>query len=314
MRDKTTYKDVILVSGKTITPEMEIEPEKLEVLLPEAKKHKEDFMRILLKTKFEKHSLNIYQELQQIKWGNTEALNESIRKSKLNILQYSLDTASLLYVLKTAKNGVYVSSPKSKCLLPSDIKRDLEVKTEKEYKRLDLDLEPMTYEEAKEILSNAFSYPEFDEDGPVGTTAWIMGKYGLVGDDEFTDWCYLGEPDGDLIEEYAEENFTPCNEITPEQIKKTITELEEQIDKATKSGRPIANIKSYAGLLTFIKYGLENKLNEFKIVYDCLDFCGYFSDEQKKNETAKQKDYIKSLFRHCKGYKLNNIQRDNLPF
>jgi len=309
-------KDTIIVDNISILPNMEIEPEELEVLLPKAKEYEEGFLRILLKTKFEKDATNLYHEIQRIKFGNTRAINEEIRARRLGKLQNMLDVANLLYVLKTDKNGIYISSAKSKCLLSTDIKKDLEHKIEKTYRALGLDLEPMSYEEAEDILTCAFFSPQFDEDGPVGATSWIMDKYGFVGD-EFTEYCYLGSPDEDLIEEYAEEHLTPCDTITPEQVKTQITELEELISKETKKGRPITNVRSYAAVLIFIKYGLENKFNEFKIVYDCLDYCGFISDEHKSSlieQTNKQKDYIRSLFKRCKNYKLHTKEEDNLPF
>lgn len=309
-------KDTIIIDNISISPDMEIEPEKLEVLLPKAKEYEEGFLRILLKTKFEKDASSIFHEIQKIKFGNTRAINEEIRERRLGDLQNMLDIANLLYVLKTDKNGIYISSAKSKCLLSTDIKKDLEDKIEKTYRTLGLDLEPMSYEEAEDILTCEFYNPQFDEEGPVGATSWIMDKCGLASDDEFTEYCYLGEPYEDLIKEYAEEHFTPCNEITPEQIKKQITELEELKNKNQKKGRPFENVKSYAVLLTFIKYGLKGEFNEFKIVYDCLVYCGLISDENKialAEQPKKQKDYIRSLYRRCTKYRLNTTE-DHLPF
>lgn len=107
----------------TIAPEQEIEPEDLEFLNSKAKQHKNDFLRILLKTEFESYSESIYQDLVLVKYGNTKSLSESARKSRLDYLQKELDIANSLMILKADTNGVDISNAKQKYKLPFFYKR-----------------------------------------------------------------------------------------------------------------------------------------------------------------------------------------------
>ena len=78
----------------------------------------------------------------------------------------------------------------------------------------------MLYEEAKDILNTAFSYPEYDYsvEEVTGTTKWICDNYG-VSFSEFMDHFYKSTPPDNVIETFAEENLTVCENITLEQIQ-----------------------------------------------------------------------------------------------
>ena len=155
-------REVIKVSEVKITPEMEIEPEYLEVSIPKAEKHKKDFLRILLKTEFEDNAEHIYQSLCRIKLANIEILSESIRKDNLNRCQDELNIAQLLFLLKTDTQKVFLKNSRLECELPNSIIKEIENKTENRYISMGLNLVPMTYEEAEDELSTAFAFPEYD--------------------------------------------------------------------------------------------------------------------------------------------------------
>lgn len=185
-------------------------------------------------------------------------MSESARKSRLDYLQKELDIANSLMILKADTNGVDISNAKQKYKLPSFIKDQIEAEVEKLYRLYGLDLIPISYEEAEEILTTAFSYPEYDySTGEVeGTTRWICDNYG-ISFSEFMEYCYGDTPSDDIVETFAEENLTKCKNITLEQIQTVISELQEGVKKYNKKGRPIKNIQSYAALLVFEKYGLQ---------------------------------------------------------
>ena len=240
IRQETIEKEIIQVSDIKITPEMEIEPECLEYLIPKSQEHKDGFFRILLKTAFENDAERIYQGLGRIKYSDIQVLSEDIRKDNLRYLQNQLDIAKLLFILKTGTNGIYMKNVKYECLLPSPIQNEFEERIEEKYKSMGLDLIPMTYEEAEDKLSAAFAFPEYDSEGATGATRWLCEYFNLTLE-EFLYYCHDDSPTDDMIEAYSEENFIPCEEITPLQIKNTMNELQDGIKKYSRKGRAQKN-------------------------------------------------------------------------
>lgn len=320
LKDIHTQKreDILRVEKITIPTEQKTEPKNLKFLNFMSEDHKNDFLRILLKTEFESYSENIYQDLAIVKYGNAESLSESARKNCLDSLQKKLDIANSLMILKADTNGINISNAKQKYKLPSFIKDQIEAEVEKLYRLYGLDLVPMLYEEAKDILNTAFSYPEYDYsvEEVTGTTKWICDNYG-VSFSEFMDHFYKSTPPDDVIETFAEENLTICENITLEQIQTVINDLQEGIKRYNKKGRPIKNIQSHAALLVLEKYGLQATNKQLKTAYECLEYWGFIEDEVKKGWTNicnkyPEIQYVKALFKESKKYKL--IFAKPLPF
>lgn len=304
IRQEPIKKEIIQVSDIKITPEMEVEPECLEYLIPKSQEHKDSFFRILLKTAFENDAERIYQGLGRIKYSDIQVLSESIRKNKLRYFQNRLDIAKLLFVLKTETNGIYMKNVKYECLLPSPIQNELEEKIEEKYKNMELDLIPMTYEEAEDKLSAAFAFPEYDSEG---ATEWLCEYLNLTLD-EFLYYCRDDSPTDDMIEAYSEENFIPCEEITPLQIKNTINELQDGIRKYSRKGRPQKNERIYAALSIFVDCGFKATNKQFKTIYECLDYFGFIDNDVKKGWNKSQKypeiQYVKSIYTQSRKFKV----------
>ena len=303
-REKNEYgtKEIIRVSEVKIISEIE----------------KENFFRILLKTKFEDNKEGIYQSLSRIKYANVELLSEPVRKRNLEYSKKCLEISELLLVLKTDTNGIVISSAMQKCKLPENLKKKMEKEVEAQYRNYELDLEPMPYEEAEDILTAAFSFPEYDEEGPTGATAWLCYQYDVTLG-EFIEYCYGDTPTDEDIESFAEDNLIPCEQITLEQIQKNIKLYRKKVSEYSKKGRPIKNPKLNAAVLMFADYGLECSNEEFRTIYECLDYFELIDDDLKRDWAKKEKDikysgmqYIKSVFGRSKRMKLD--MPDPLPF
>ena len=299
-------RDIIKVSEVEITPEMEIEPEDLEVLTSEAEKHKKDFLRILLKTEFENNAEQIYQYLCRIKYANIEILSETIRKQNLDRCQDELKTAQLLFLLKTETKKVSLKGGRLECELLNSIKNKIENEIEKLYISMGLNLVPMPYEEAEDILRAGISHPDFDfTDGATGATAWLCNYYGVT----YNELIYAGEEEltEDAIENYAGEHLIDT-EITPEQIKNTIDESLDEIKLYSRKGRPKKNERLYAALSVFADIIPLSKNKQFKIVYECLDYFNLIDVDIKKlwNSSSKYPEiqYLKASYKQSKKYRI----------
>lgn len=310
MKQKSAYipkdeKEALQVTGIEITRNMELEPEDLEVLIPNSKKHKEDFYRILLKSPFENNTEMIYEWMVLIKYGSVESVEELRRKKAISYFKDRLDISKALLVYKTDTNGIKVSSATQNCILSTSLKDKMESELEKQYKSYLLDYEPMKYEDGKEELELAMSNPQFDEDGPTGATAWIFDKFGLCYEDFYISNFHV-ENCSDVIEEYISDQEVKSEVVTTTQIQTKIRELENGIKANKTKGAPTKNKKLHAALIIFNECGCQSKNPHLKFVYECFDFFGFIEDSVKEGWTNKYSEiqYMKSIFKESQKYKL----------
>lgn len=91
--------------------------------------HQEEFNRILMKTRFEMLAKDFYGYLSYIKCGN--AINTD--KSTKEEVEEQLNIAELLYMLKTSKEDIIISSSINKCKLPTKYTTELVKSLEDEF-------------------------------------------------------------------------------------------------------------------------------------------------------------------------------------
>lgn len=305
-------KDTILVSGDIGRPDLEMSPEKFYEFQKKKEKHRNDFIRILIKSPFEEYTEKIYQELLQIKYGNVEFVEESRRIKALAYFREKKEIATALLVCKTDTDGIGINNAKQRCKLSPFLKKKIEAVLEAEYEDSGLDYTPMTYEEGKERLENNLceDVRGFIED------YWeeYAQENGLNAEERSGGYSY-DDIDDDMIE-YFISGSKMKREITIDQIRETIAKLEEGVRANQRKGAPRINEKPYSALLVFIKYRCRKTHKHLKYAYDCLDHFDLIDNSTKSgwDETDKYPkiQYIKRLFDECINYRL--VVDPLLPF
>lgn len=262
----------------------------------------DNFERILLKTPFEDESKSIFDKLLKIKNGNAKILEEERRKRKLKKATELKSLAESLLVCKTG-GIIELKGLAYSFKITHNISTYIENKLEEEYKNAYLNYEPMTFEEGKEILEGnlcedvaAFIDNYWHE--------WANAA-GLTQEEMAMGHDY--EIDDELIETYIEGQEL-SKAITPEQIRGRIKTLENEIKSYTKKGAPIKNLKLHCAILVFQESGrCEGKANDFRIIYECIDYMGLI-DKNKKEEWIKKGtyqpeiQYLKSVYKEALKY------------
>lgn len=261
-----------------------------------------DFIRILLKTPYEKEAERIFKKLTVIKNGDAKILEEERRKRKL---ERAIELKSIAESLLICKNGgitelkgkAYTTKP------TSNTSKLIESKLEEEYKTANLHYEHMTFDEGKNILENRLC--EDVED--FIRNYWIewANEVGLS-KEEIASGGY--NIDNDLIEYYIEGQEL-AKEITIKQIESKIKELDEEIKANKKKGAPKKNLKLHCAILVFQESGLcKGKAQDLKTIYECLDYMGFIDTQlkegwEKKGTYQAEISFIKSVYREAEKYR-----------
>lgn len=257
----------------------------------------EAFKRILIKTPFEEWCDEIYSYLVVIKdtefdyddWYNQNWYNQ-------------IDVCNNLLILKES-NDIEIRSPKGKSNLSPSMIDMLIQELEKEYKRLELDWIPMSEKEAKKQLNQSSANSWKDK---------YWGRHqeesNLVPQENTHrfDYNYI---DTSMIWSYIYDNRI-IEEITPLNIKNAIKRLECKLE-SKKRGAPTKNLRLHAALQVFVERGLQNKNNDLRIAFECLNYFNMIDETIIKGwaDTNKYPEiqYMKSLYREKDKYALSEF-------
>mgnify|MGYP003375153932 CR=1 FL=1 len=278
------------------------------------KKVSEGLCRILIKTSFEKNSEYICTHLYAItKSKEVMVQGEKQRLKNLKFFQEQLDIAEALLVCKSTTESDYITinNAKGKAKLSASLVSMMENYLIGKFKENRLNFSEMTFEEAKDILENSVG-GDIEE--------WVENYWNEYADclgmshEEKQMYMDSDAIDDELICEYAEQSQVE-REITIELIKEKIKKIKERVKFYTKKGAPIKNTRLIAALCLFTS--IKEKLNnqDYKTIYDCLDFFGLVTEPMKKSWADKKGyheiQYIKSLHKACKKYNIQIIDTSN---
>lgn len=266
----------------------------------------ESFRRILLKTPFESMTEKLYGELSKIKLGDVVLIEEERRKQRKKILEEDIELAQTLLVLETGRE-IRVSNEKSNVKLEKTlIAKEFNSLLKEKYKQKGFHYRVMSIEEGRDELESYEYNPDIKR--------WIFERENFYwkefccSDDEiaynFEDFTI----DDDMIEDYIYDN-DKCvpDDITEKQINETIKELKIELKKLSKRGARTKNEKLYAATLAFADCVQVRSNQEYRVVYDCMDFFGFINMElkeqwRKSSTRYPEIQYIKSLFKSNKFY------------
>lgn len=259
--------------------------------------------RILIKTPYESKSEEILDKLLQIKNWDAKILEEDRRKRKL---ERATELKSIAESLLACKSGG-ITELKSKThtfKITQTTSEIIECKLEEEYKKAHLHYEPMTFEEGKEILEGNLC----EDVSSFIDNYWHewANEAGLSNEEIASGHNF--EINDELIEYYIEGQEI-AQEITPKQIGGKIKELNKEIKANTKKGAPKRNIKLHCAILIFQESGLcEGKAQDFRIIYECLDYLGLIDSKlkegwRKRGTYQPEISFIKSVYKEATKYR-----------
>lgn len=270
----------------------------------------EGLCRILIKTSFEKNNEYICTHLYAItKSKEVMVQGEKQRLKYLKFYQEQLDIAEALLVCKSTTESDYITinNAKGKAKLPASLVPMMEDYLVGKFKEYRLNLSDMTFEEAKDELETSFG--GYTEEWVKNYWNEYADSYGF-NDEEKEMYMESDAIDDELIGEYAEQHQVE-REITIELIKEKIKKIKERVKFYTKKGAPIKNTRLISALCLFTS--IKEKLNnqDYKTIYDCLNFLGLISESMKKSWADKKGyheiQYIKSLHKTCNKYNIQII-------
>lgn len=278
---------------------------------------KDKLDRILLKSPFEDEAEAIFSAVLKIHTGNIST-QEKNRKAALHQIQENIKLAEALLMVMYDKNVSLVGSRKT--ILSNDIKRIMQEALMKQYKWNWLDFSPMTIEEGYKHLE------EGDSDWDTIITQSLVVEDDLQEENESYQYHWTKEDVDEDLMKFLITGETLQRQITKKQILNKIQELKNEESKYKTTGRPIENIKLYAGVLAFMQAkGYKDDSNTFRIIFEYLDAFGFVPEEVKKGWENKVKikgkyyypevSFIKSYCQKAKNFKLIfGIEIKDLPF
>lgn len=265
----------------------------------EVLKKQQDFERLLLKTPLEEYTKQLWESFALVACG---ILKFELKRMDIELYKEEKEIATLLlpflceYTLLRI-NDTKVENWHLSGKLESKIK-DILID---EYKSRELNLRPLTEEEAEEELYN-WRHNEFAKEFLID---WFGDGKDEGWDGDIESWIDGFSIDQVLIREYAS-SVDRYEEITFEQVKDKLEEL-EALTKS-KQGRKVENLHIYWLILEIKRYYKEHRNKDFELFFDCMDLFGLLDDVKthwlKTYDTPKKVRmakiaYIKSAYKEA---------------
>lgn len=244
------------------------------------KHSKEVFDYILKGTPFERYASDIFDKLLSIKYGEAVLLEEERIRYRRELYQKQKNIAESLLLCKENKE-LRICAGSRQSRLPENIKEIIEKELEEDYRKAQLNYEPMTFEAGKLLLESGGDYRVrmFIDD------YWnqYADELGLTAEERAGGYDYDNITD-DVVEMFIEGNKMSV-EITKEQIEGKLLIINREIKNSTQTrkGAPKKNLKLHCAINVFQdtkQYAPCNKT--YRTIYKCLDFLGMIDEKQKK--------------------------------
>ena len=263
--------------------------------------------RILLKTPFEDEAEAIFSAVLKIHTGDVKT-EEKVRRGIYDYHKKNKELAEAL-LLTMNDSDIKLVGKRYDAVLPQSAIKEIQGILMKEYKGHLLNYTPATLEDGYDLLDagDKFLCDSIDE--------YFEIKYGTSRYDNSFHW-ESRQIDDSIMNEVID-GWEISREIDKQQITAKIIELDEFLsnNKAVKVGRPIENIKIYAGVLVFMQAkGYEGNSSIYKVIFDYLDTFHLVPEEVKEGWRNKvemkgkyfypEVSYIKSYCRKAIKYKL----------
>lgn len=256
---------------------------------------KVDFMKIISNTSFKDDADAIYDKLCRIRKAK-DIQSEEDEEDKYDTNE-DINLAKCLLLFKTAgDNNIRIEGKGGsiKAELPSIYNELLEERLKNIYITHKLNYSPMTFEEGKNILENNLCEDVVD----------FLNEYLTIEERAKGNKIIIEDF---MVEEYISLSESP-KEVTPEQIKAKIKELEECNRKG--SGRKVKILRLCAVKLLMQMRGFSSCNKVYREMHQILRFMGLIDKDEQSDckqirENINDYDYrIEDTFkRYCERYK-----------
>lgn len=267
--------------------------------------------RILLKTDFEKETEEITLALWDIKNGKYRLREQESMASKKKSSQEKLTYCTLYKILKSKKK-VEIRNVEESVVLDNRLKEFLfdcvqkfceknnVFETSATFEEVIFFLENLTCESDKEFILNWFGFTEeeqkkYKEEQWNITCSYCESEGVSIYESTKDIHCYITK---EIVEDYIDsEHIVFARNETDAK-----TYYESSVKENTLKGAKVKNPKLIATTSIFRKHKEKLSNQDLFIVYQCAEYMGLLSEEDKKADKPKAIQYIKSRYNQSMKY------------